>query len=158
MRRVITLAKEKREKSKEIKHRFSALEVDYMSTSRSIQKACHMQSIKSGFWWVGSSDGKAIRQDWEPRNNVAEKIALIHSELSEALEAMRKEDTKSEDGKLTVRSDKKGLNMYAMAEELADTIIRVYDLAEFLQLEIGKAVITKMRYNQTRVRKHGKSF
>ena len=111
----------------------------YISTTKTIQKACHQQSIESGFWFI-DSDGKAIRQDWEPRNNVAEKIALIHSELSEALEGLREDDTKN------------------VAIELADTIIRVYDLAEFLHLDIGKAVIEKMRINSFRPHKHGKSF
>lgn len=35
--------------------------------------------------------------------------------------------------------------------ELADTIIRILDLAGFLQLDIGGAVAEKYQYNKTRL-------
>ncbi len=76
----------------------------------------------------------------EPKEiNVPEKIALCHSELSEALEGHRKGLM---DNHLPHRS---------MVEvELADLLIRVFDLCGYLKLDIGGAVIEKIAYNRHR--------
>jgi NTP pyrophosphatase (non-canonical NTP hydrolase) len=84
----------------------------------------------------------------EPRSN-AHCIALIHSELSEALEACRTGPFKVCD---------KGLTITALAEELADVIIRVLDFAKYNGVPIGEAVALKAEYNATREYKHGKKF
>ena len=86
---------------------------------------------------------------------VPEKIALIHSEISEALEADRKDLM---DDKLPNR---KGLEV-----ELADAIIRIADLAGKLKLDLGGAIIEKLEYNSTREdhklenreKEHGKKY
>jgi NTP pyrophosphatase (non-canonical NTP hydrolase) len=69
--------------------------------------------------------------------NFATRIALIHSELSEALEADRKGD------------------MDNRAEELADVIIRICDLAYYHAIDLDAAVRKKMDYNKTRPHMHG---
>ena len=64
-------------------------------------------------------------------------IALIHSEASEALEALR-------------RDDRKGF-----AEELADIVIRVCDLAEIRRIDLTDEIAVKMEKNREREYKHG---
>lgn len=71
---------------------------------------------------------------------IASKIALCHSELSEALEGMRKGLM---DDHLPHRP--------ALEVELGDTIIRILDLAGFLNLDLSGAVTEKLEYNAKRL-------
>lgn len=78
------------------------------------------------------------------------KIALMHSELSEALEAIR-------DGHLhvTYREDGKP---EGLLPELADCAIRIFDLVGAICREeaFARVLLEKMRYNTSRPFLHGK--
>lgn len=97
--------------------------------------------------WKNAED-KGFHED---QRSFAEEIALMHSELSEALEYSRKvnvEDQKSDH-----------IPQYSgMEEELADVIIRIMDTSKTRGFRIGGAIIAKMKFNSTRERKHGKLF
>ena len=71
-------------------------------------------------------------------------IALMHSELSEALEADRNEIPEGDKG--------------CVSEELADVIIRVLDTAEYMGIDMEAAIAKKMVYNETRGHMHGKRY
>ena len=75
----------------------------------------------------------------DPRSNAA-VLALVHSEVSEALEADREGDTAG----------------YAV--ELADIVIRVLDHAEEVGVDLEAEVLTKMEANRDRAYKHGKEY
>ena len=72
----------------------------------------------------------------------AVKMALIHSEVSKALAELRKG------------------NVTETVEELADTVIRIFDLVWHMApvSNFGKVILDKMETNKTRPRMHGKKF
>lgn len=78
---------------------------------------------------------------WDKERSDAEIIALMHSELSEALEAMRNHGTKDD-----------------IAEELADCCIRIFDYCGAKQIDLYAALVKKIEYNKTRPYRHGKKF
>jgi NTP pyrophosphatase (non-canonical NTP hydrolase) len=110
------------------------IEKDFISICNAVAKECHEQSCKSGFW--------------NPDRNGAEAIALMHSELSEALEAMRHGNPSSDH-----IPDFSGAE-----EEFADCIIRIMDLAYGRKWRVADAILAKMKFNASRERKHGKNF
>jgi len=87
---------------------------------------------------------------WEEDRNDAEMIALMHSELSEALEAIRHE------GYELVSEHIPDYNQ--VAEEMADVVIRVLDFCEARNIDLGSAIVAKVEFNRTRPYKHGKKF
>ena len=85
---------------------------------------------------------------WEEERNIGELLALIHSEVSEALEEWRDGYALDE-----IRWDKD--KPLGFSTELADILIRVADLAECVGINLDDALKTKMAYNATRPWRHG---
>lgn len=99
-----------------------------------IQCMVHDNARNKGWWDSDRSDG--------------EIIALMHSELSEALEALRDGDMMS--AKIPMHKE--------VEEELADVIIRIMDYAERRGYNIASAIVEKHKVNLKRPHKHGKRF
>lgn len=94
----------------------------------------------------GSSQAKG----WHPSENeptFGEQIALIHSEVSEALEAYR-------DWGIYPNITSGG-KTEGVPSELADILIRVFDTAGKQKIDLGRALIDKISFNFTRQHRHG---
>lgn len=90
-----------------------------------VAMVCHTRARENG-WWDN------------PRND-GELICLMHSELSEAMEGLRKDLM---DDHLPERK---------MVEvEMADAVIRIMDYCEARNLDLGGAIVEKLIYNQER--------
>lgn len=94
---------------------------------------CHDRARLAGWWDDYPSDRKLQTL------YIAAKLALVHSEVSEGLEALRRG---LKDDKLPHRD---GLEV-----ELADAVIRIADLCGKLGYDLEGAMVEKLAYNSTR--------
>lgn len=111
-------------------------------------KEAYQNAEKHGFWEDYDRiiklavDKTLYNNDFKMlmNNAISTRLALIHSEVSEALEALRKDDNEN------------------FREELADVVIRIGDLCGGLGIDLESEITKKMEKNKSRERKHGKLF
>jgi len=102
-----------------------------------VQKA-HENAVAKGFWNNPPELGTAI--------------ALIHGELSEALEEAR---TGHEPDEMYYGKNGKP---EGVPSELADAVIRIFDVCGYYGINLEAAITQKMAFNTTRPKLHGKKF
>jgi NTP pyrophosphatase (non-canonical NTP hydrolase) len=121
-------------------------------------KDIHQGNVKRGFY----DDPKEI----------GTVLMLIVTELAEAMESYRannrlgagKLESIQWNSNLNEDFTEEDINQFKLVvkdtfeDEIADTIIRLFDLCGWLDIDIHKHIILKLKYNSTRPYKHGKAF
>ena len=113
---------------------------------RSLQEAAHRTALDKG-WWAPMQDPSAEANHRE--RSLPEQIALMHSELSEALEEVRKPNARP----FYLDMDKDKPEGWAV--ELADCVIRIMDTCAYYNQDLQGLIEMKMKYNETRPHRHG---
>lgn len=109
-------------------------EQDFVECVDDMAAKVYANAVAKGFWDADRNDG--------------EMIALMHSELSEALEGIRNGNP----------PDSHCPEFSGAEIELADVVIRIFDMCYARKWRLGEAIVAKMRFNAGRPHRHGKSF
>jgi NTP pyrophosphatase (non-canonical NTP hydrolase) len=130
-------------------------------------------NVDKGFWDEAINAIQRYRNNPTPRNKavrdafVSQFLLLIQSEIGEACEAMRKDKYSSTvgintvDGYVGSENERASFQNHVkdtFEDELADSLIRILDLAGGLGIDIQWHVDRKLAYNAGREAKHGKNF
>lgn len=125
----------------------------FRSEFAEMQQEVHRNALAHG--WYEDDDGNPVER------NDGELIALMHSELSEALEALRNGNPESEK-RIFARKGQVDLDgewcpdlLTCVEEELADVVIRIMDYAEYRGFDVAQAIVEKHNYNKGRPHRHG---
>lgn len=106
-------------------------------TIKELCEQAHAASRAKG--WYDNDGGK---------RNIGELLALVHSEVSEALEDWRR-------GKMTEEYTVATGKPTGFPSEIADVFIRLGDLCAYLNIDAEGAIERKMKFNETRSYRHG---
>lgn len=131
--------------------------------------AVHNTAVAHG-WWPQTPAETPETYTYVAERNMGEMIALMHSELSEALESHRNSEPylwyKHTD-EASVPVARNGWSSHSVnddgipgkpegiASEFADCIIRILDTCQKMNIPVAQALIDKHNYNLTRPYRHG---
>jgi len=114
----------------------------FMDLLEAFCNKCYDNSKAKGFW------------DGPENDNLPTKVCLMHSELSEMLEAHRNGNPPCEKN-IELLDGGEFRRITSVEEEVADVFIRLGDFCGRYGIDLGRAAIAKMEYNSKRPHMHG---
>ena len=152
-------------------------------TIKELIEISHRQACEKGFWGkCFNCDGKDLLKHnclscssscigSKSDRNKSELLMLIVTELAEACEALRNNNTQKEISSeweysvdenktccLAELTTKKHWRAHTFEDELADAVIRIADLCGAMNIDLEWQISKKLEYNKSRAYKHGKQF
>jgi NTP pyrophosphatase (non-canonical NTP hydrolase) len=135
-----------------------------MLSMNELSEQIHENASKKGFYEDFDNLPLGLKHLW-----IFRSISLIHSELSEAVEAFRigkyadllafrrfmdSHGDKDDPANFIIEFDENIKDSFE--DEIADTIIRILDLCGHIGIDIDRHIKFKMQYNELRPYKHNK--
>ena len=128
---------------------------DQQDLIRELCSSIHLDNERKGFW--------------DNQREFGTLLMLVTSELAEGLEADRKNrwfkllDIKKESFDWVNEPEKSKAKFSRTVkdtaeDEIADAVIRLFDLAGGLGIDLGWHIKNKLEYNRTREARHGKNY
>ena len=94
---------------------------------------------------------------WDTNHSIGESLMLIVTELAEAMEEYRTADLSDRNWETDVQYEGESRKPVGFAIEIADALIRIFDLCGRLEIPIDDVLWKKIYYNLNRPHKHGKN-
>ena len=116
-----------------------------------LQQQAHEMAVGKG-WWPEPRDAYGDLR--LTHKDIVTRLALIHSEVSEAVEAVRDDGVDERIDHNFPNADGLG-KPEGLPSELADIVIRTLDLAGALGINLRESIERKMAYNAGRTHRHG---
>lgn len=140
---------------------------------RQVMREVHSNARSHGWWGPYEVTEEGHQVGPLSADEVLSKIMLVVSELSEAVEFVRRPDFDpkglyyqvllapngmlSREDFLRDQGREPGLKdkIEGFGVEMADAVIRIFDLAEAMNVDLSELIELKHQYNKTREMKHG---
>lgn len=119
--------------------------VGFTRAFNATQEFAHGVNVANG-WWENRRQLEAVGGQFAKHTNILALLALAHTELSEAVEAVRKHDPATWNDPF---------HKDTLVREMAGTIVRLMDLAQEYQLPLATAVLEEIQVNASRGIRHG---
>ena len=115
-------------------------------------RSVHETAVSKGWWGDELASGESLTY---VDRNVGEMLMLVTTEIAEAYEEWRSSGNGIFEAEAMLGVQYRDGKPEGFTVELADALIRIFDICERFQLPLVEALEIKAAYNATRPYRHG---